>query len=183
MPLRNKFSGKARRTFYHTFTYWQFTKPLVFTKENSEFVTTFTYHHFIFQGRERERTVSWDEVNGITNKFVMPEALTPSGVEVTTSDSGFVRPCSGLRVDLKRCLLTTDCCTVRGKTPLACLQASELHFQGTCFIKAPLFPFFNVYKDNRAQLLDACIRTSEQRRARRVPSPESRLLRVQEVHP
>jgi len=78
------------------------------------------------QGRERERTGSWDEVNGITNKFVMPEALTPSGVEVTTSDSGFVRPCSGLRVDLKRCLLTTDCCTVRGKTPLACLQSNDV---------------------------------------------------------
>ena len=61
MPLRNKFSGKARRIFYHTFTYWQFTKPLVFTKENSEFVTAFTYHHFIFQdikdGNEKGRGV------------------------------------------------------------------------------------------------------------------------------
>ena len=54
----------------------------------------------------------------------MPESLAPSGVE-TAKDSESVRPCSGLRVDLKRCLLTTECCTERNKTPLECLQASD----------------------------------------------------------
>ncbi len=36
------------------------------------------------------------------------------------------RPCSGLRVDLKRCLLQTDCCTVSKKTPLQCIKENEV---------------------------------------------------------
>lgn len=36
------------------------------------------------------------------------------------------RPCSGLRVDLKRCLLTSDCCTLRKKTPLQCIQDGDV---------------------------------------------------------
>merc|ERR1712110_1067643 len=36
------------------------------------------------------------------------------------------RPCSGLRVDLKRCLLLTECCTVRKKTPLVCLNEGDV---------------------------------------------------------
>ena len=36
------------------------------------------------------------------------------------------RPCHGLRVDLKRCLLVTDCCTIRKKTPLACLKEGDV---------------------------------------------------------
>merc|ERR1711879_987058 len=63
--------------------------------------------------------------NGIPNKLVMPESLAPSGVE-TAKDSESVRPCSGLRVDLKRRLLTTECCTERNKTPLECLQTNDV---------------------------------------------------------
>ena len=36
------------------------------------------------------------------------------------------RPCSGLRVDLKRCLLKTDCCRVRKLTPLQCLNEGDV---------------------------------------------------------
>ena len=36
------------------------------------------------------------------------------------------RPCSGLRVDLKRCLLKTDCCQVRKLTPLKCLEEGDV---------------------------------------------------------
>jgi len=73
------------------------------------------------------RTLTQDgiEANGIPNKLVMPESLAPSGVE-TAKDSESVRPCSGLRVDLKRCLLTTECCTERNKTPLECLQTNDV---------------------------------------------------------
>ena len=48
----------------------------------------------------------------------------------SSSSLGFLsdqnRPCQGLRVDLKRCLLQTDCCLVRKKTPLACLQEGDV---------------------------------------------------------
>ena len=44
----------------------------------------------------------------------------------STSSKPDQRPCSGLRVDLKRCLLQTDCCTVRKKTPLQCLQEGDV---------------------------------------------------------
>ena len=36
------------------------------------------------------------------------------------------RPCDGLRVDLKRCLLQSDCCLKSKKTPLECLQTNEV---------------------------------------------------------
>ena len=36
------------------------------------------------------------------------------------------RPCDGLRVDLKRCLLQSDCCLKSRKTPLECLQTNEV---------------------------------------------------------
>jgi len=36
------------------------------------------------------------------------------------------RPCDGLRVDLKRCLLKSDCCLKSHKTPLQCLQDNEV---------------------------------------------------------
>ena len=36
------------------------------------------------------------------------------------------RPCDGLRVDLKRCLLQSDCCIKSKKTPLECLQTNEV---------------------------------------------------------
>lgn len=36
------------------------------------------------------------------------------------------RPCSGLRVDLKRCLLLSDCCTHRKLTPLKCLEERDV---------------------------------------------------------
>ncbi|TRY63341.1 hypothetical protein TCAL_01852 [Tigriopus californicus] len=36
------------------------------------------------------------------------------------------RPCHGLRVDLKRCLLETDCCVVERKTPLSCLREGKV---------------------------------------------------------
>jgi len=36
------------------------------------------------------------------------------------------RPCSGLRVDLKRCLLHSECCVVKKKTPLACLNEGDV---------------------------------------------------------
>ena len=36
------------------------------------------------------------------------------------------RPCDGLRVDLKRCLLQSDCCLKSKKTPLECLQSNEV---------------------------------------------------------
>ena len=85
--------------------------PLLFTIK--------IYHNIHLKLKERKL-----RKDGVTNKLVMPEALTPSGVEAT-SDSESVRPCSGLRVDLKRCLLTTDCCRKRNKTPLECLQASD----------------------------------------------------------
>ena len=36
------------------------------------------------------------------------------------------RPCDGLRVDLKRCLLQSECCTKDRKTPLECLQTNNV---------------------------------------------------------
>ena len=36
------------------------------------------------------------------------------------------RPCDGLRVDLKRCLLQSDCCLKSKKTPLECLQTNDV---------------------------------------------------------
>ncbi len=36
------------------------------------------------------------------------------------------RPCNGLRVDLKRCLLHTECCLIRKKTPLQCIQDNDV---------------------------------------------------------
>jgi hypothetical protein len=51
---------------------------------------------------------------------------SPSSSTDSSSDSGPVRPCSGLRVDLKRCLLLTDCCTLRKKTPLQCLSDNDV---------------------------------------------------------
>jgi len=36
------------------------------------------------------------------------------------------RPCSGLRVDLKRCLLLSECCLVKKKTPLVCLNEGDV---------------------------------------------------------
>jgi cytochrome c oxidase assembly factor 5 len=36
------------------------------------------------------------------------------------------RPCSGLRVDLKICLLQSECCRDRKKTPLVCLQEGDV---------------------------------------------------------
>lgn len=48
---------------------------------------------------------------------------TPDAAASSKPDS---RPCSGLRVDLKRCLLETDCCRVRNKTPLQCLQEGDV---------------------------------------------------------
>ena len=36
------------------------------------------------------------------------------------------RPCDGLRVDLKRCLLQSECCTKDRKTPLECLQTNDV---------------------------------------------------------
>ena len=35
------------------------------------------------------------------------------------------RPCDGLRVDLKRCLLQSDCSLRSKKTPLKCLQTNK----------------------------------------------------------
>jgi len=36
------------------------------------------------------------------------------------------RPCDGLRVDLKRCLLQTECCIKKKKTPKECLESREV---------------------------------------------------------
>ncbi len=44
----------------------------------------------------------------------------------TTATSGDGRPCSGLRVDLKRCLLKSECCTVRNRTPLQCINEGDV---------------------------------------------------------
>ena len=87
----------------------------------------------------------------------MPEALAPSGVE-TTSDSESVRPCSGLRVDLKRCLLTTDCCRKRNKTPLECLQASDPmtpYLFASISIEYPLL-LFAMYPPQTNDVPDEC---------------------------
>jgi len=50
-----------------------------------------------------------------------------SGVEGTPAQeiSG-QRPCDGLRVDLKRCLLQSECCLKSLKTPLQCLHDNEV---------------------------------------------------------
>jgi len=36
------------------------------------------------------------------------------------------RPCDGLRVDLKRCLLQTECCMKDRKTPRECLESKQV---------------------------------------------------------
>lgn len=46
--------------------------------------------------------------------------------ESQTARTTDTRPCSGLRVDLKRCLLDTDCCKTRKLTPLQCLQEGDV---------------------------------------------------------
>ena len=46
--------------------------------------------------------------------------------EETKAEISGTRPCDGLRVDLKRCLLQSDCCLKSKKTPLECLQTNEV---------------------------------------------------------
>ena len=36
------------------------------------------------------------------------------------------RPCHRLRVELKVCLLSSDCCRKDGKTPLECLKSGDV---------------------------------------------------------
>ena len=45
-----------------------------------------------------------------------------------SSDGGLDpnRPCHRLRVQLKICLLQTDCCRIDKKTPKECLQSGEV---------------------------------------------------------
>ena len=50
-------------------------------------------------------------------------ALNPGS---TSGEITGKRPCDGLRVDLKRCLLQSDCCLHSKKTPLECLQTNEV---------------------------------------------------------
>jgi len=53
-----------------------------------------------------------------------------SGVEGTlgtpAQEISGQRPCDGLRVDLKRCLLQSECCLKSLKTPLQCLHDNEV---------------------------------------------------------
>jgi len=46
--------------------------------------------------------------------------------ETGTAEITGKRPCDGLRVDLKRCLLQSECCIGGKKTPLQCLQDNEV---------------------------------------------------------
>eukprot|EP00095_Tigriopus_kingsejongensis_P009293 snap_masked-scaffold175_size286436-processed-gene-1.9 protein:Tk09293 transcript:snap_masked-scaffold175_size286436-processed-gene-1.9-mRNA-1 annotation:"cytochrome c oxidase assembly factor 5-like isoform x1" len=53
----------------------------------------------------------------------MSESTPHSSLEVLRDEN---RPCHGLRVDLKRCLLDSDCCVVERKTPLTCLHEGKV---------------------------------------------------------
>nr|XP_040574627.1 cytochrome c oxidase assembly factor 5-like isoform X2 [Lepeophtheirus salmonis] len=45
---------------------------------------------------------------------------------IKSADHTDHRACQSLRVDLKRCLLLSDCCKKKGKTPLECLQNNDV---------------------------------------------------------
>ncbi|XP_046670659.1 cytochrome c oxidase assembly factor 5 [Homalodisca vitripennis] len=47
--------------------------------------------------------------------------------------------CSGLRADLKMCLLESDCCRVKKKTPRECLQTKDPDIPDNCLALKNLF--------------------------------------------
>merc|ERR1712080_449512 len=51
------------------------------------------------------------------------ESMTSSEIKPQFDGS---RPCDGLKVDLKRCLLQSECCLKSKKTPLECLKNNEV---------------------------------------------------------
>jgi len=69
-----------------------------------------------------------------------------------TSELEDKSPCSAIRADLKMCLLESDCCKDRKKTPRECLTSHDPRVPEECFaLKTLLFECKRSLLDNRAR--------------------------------
>ncbi|KAF2355844.1 Cytochrome c oxidase assembly protein PET191, partial [Trinorchestia longiramus] len=53
--------------------------------------------------------------------------------ETQVLDSSTMEACSGVRADLKHCLLSTDCCIKERKTPKQCLSENHASIPQDCY--------------------------------------------------